>query len=385
MRHFLSRRLEGMAQSDIRAMTRECERIGGINLGQSLCALPTPSIVREAAIEAITRNNNSYSLAEGISELRGAISAKLQRDNGISADPNTEIVVTVGATGAFASTVNALLNPGDGILLFEPFYGYHQHISLVAGLEPQYIALQPPAFGFTKEVLIAAIRPNTRALVICTPSNPSGKMFTQSELEIIAEVAEEYDFLVITDEIYEYIRYENRSHISPATVGGLRDRTVTIMGFSKTFAVAGWRLGYAVAPQEMALAIRLVTDAYYCCPSTPLQHGVIAGLYAPPEYFQQLRSDYQKKRDMLFNALLEADLAPLLPQGAFYVFTDISNLGCQTAREAAMKLLTKAGVASVPGSAFYKNKIGEQLVRFCYAVEFDVLQEACERLRCFRN
>jgi aminotransferase len=190
---------------------------------------------------------------------------------------------------------------------------------------------------------------------------------------------------VITDEIYEYIRYDNRSHISPATVGGLRGRTVTIMGFSKTFAVAGWRLGYAVAPQEMALAIRLVMDAYYCCPPTPLQHGVIAGLYAPLEYFQQLRSDYQKKRDMLFNALLEAGLAPLLPQGAFYIFTDISNLGCQTAREAAMKLLTGAGVASVPGSAFYRSKIGEQLVRFCYAVEFDVLQEACVRLLHFRN
>lgn len=370
-----------MVQSDIRAMTRECNRIGGINLGQSLCDIEAPTFVKEAGINAIRQNRNLYSLAEGIKELRQTISKKLERDNAISANPETEIVVTVGATGAFTSTVNALLNLGDGILLFEPFYGYHQNISRVAGLDLQYITLFPPDFSFTKEKLQMAVQPNTRAIVICTPANPSGKVFTSAELHIIYEVAEEHDLLVITDEIYEYICYDGRQHVSPATIGNMWNRTVTIMGFSKTFSIAGWRLGYAVAQRELLDPIRLVNDTYYCCSPVPLQHGIAEAYLAPPTFFEELRTSYQIKRNMLFEALQMGGMSPILPQGAYYIFTDISKLGLQDARSAAMALLENVKVASVPGTAFYNNSIGENFLRFCFAVEFDVLEEACRRIR----
>ena len=255
MQQFLAKRLEGLVQSDIRRMTRECERVGGINLGQGICDLPTPPLVRDGSIQAIRAQKSVYSYPEGIIELREAISEKLARDNGITARADGEIVVTVGATGAFAATLTALLNPGDGILIMEPYYGYHLNTAIVAGLEPHYLTLTPPEFTLTEDALRASIRDNTRAVVVCTPSNPSGKMFSREELEILAKVAHDKDLLVITDEIYEYIRYDGRPHISPATVGDLWERTVTVMGLSKTFSITGWRLGYAVAPEAMAKPI----------------------------------------------------------------------------------------------------------------------------------
>jgi aminotransferase len=302
---FVSRRLEGLAQSDIRRMTRECLRVGGINLGQGLGRLPTPEVVADAAKAAIDARKATYTLPEGIVELREAIAAKLERDNGISAGAD-EIVVTLGATGAFAAALTGLLDPGDGVLLMEPFYGYHLNTAVVAGLEPHYLELQAPAFALTEAALRAALRPNTRAMVVCTPSNPSGKMFSRAELELVARVARERDLLVITDEIYEYIRYDQREHISPAAVADLWDRTVTIMGFSKTFSMTGWRLGYAVARRELARSIILVNDLYYVCAAAPLQYGVTAGFGLPASYFEGLRATYQRKRDLLCAALDDA-------------------------------------------------------------------------------
>src|SRR5688572_1678310 len=253
-----SARLGGLVQSDIRAMTRACESVGGINLGQGICDLPTPPLVSDGAIRAIAERKSTYSYPEGILELRRAIARKLSRDNGIEADPAREIVVTAGSSAAFACAVHALLDAGDGILLFEPYYGYHLNAAIVSGLEPQFLPLTPPRFELEEAALRAALRPNTRAVVVCTPSNPSGRMFTRRELEILARVAREADLLVITDEIYEYIRYDGREHVAPATVGDLGARTVTIMGLSKTFSITGWRLGYAVAREPMAEAIALV-------------------------------------------------------------------------------------------------------------------------------
>ncbi|RMD97957.1 MAG: pyridoxal phosphate-dependent aminotransferase, partial [Deltaproteobacteria bacterium] len=258
MSKFLSSRLEGLVQSDIRRMTRECERVGGINLGQGICDLPTPPLVRDGAIEAIRARKSTYSLPEGAVELREAIARKLTRHNGIEADPEREICVTVGTTGAFTAAITALLEPGDGVLLFEPYYGYHLNTLIVAGFEPHFLELSPPDFEVREAALRAAIRPNTRAIVVCTPSNPSGRMLTVEELERIARIAHEKDLLVLTDEVYEYFRYDGRRHISPATVGGLESRTVSIMGLSKTFSITGWRIGYTVAPPEMTRAITLV-------------------------------------------------------------------------------------------------------------------------------
>jgi aminotransferase len=385
MARFLSRRLKGLVQSDIRRMTRECSRVGGINLGQGVCDLPTPPLVCNGAIEAIQQGKNIYSFPEGIIELRQAISNKLKEHNGIVADPVEEIVVTLGTSGAFTSTVTALLNPGDGILLFEPYYGYHLNVSILTGIEPQFVELTPPQFAIEEEKLRAAIQPNTRAIVICTPANPSGKMFSREELEIIARIANEKDLLVITDEIYEFFRYDDREHISPATLPSLKERTVTLMGLSKTFSITGWRIGYAVAPAEIANAITLVNDAYLICPPTPLQYGVAAGFQLPTEFYENLRKNYQKKRKLICETLDAVGMTPIIPQGSYYVLADISKLGFNTAIDAAMTLLKQTKVASVPGTSFYRGKTGERLLRFCFAKDDAILAKACELISAFAH
>ena len=378
---FLSRRLEGLVQSDIRRMSRECNRLGGLNLGQGLCDMPTPPPVAAGAKAAIDARESTYTYPEGIAPLRELISEKLARDNGIRAEANGEIVVTIGATGAFAAALNALLDPGDGILLMEPYYGYHLNTAIVSGLTPQYMTLEPPAFELREADLRAAITPETRAVVVCTPSNPSGKMFSKPELEALARVAHDHDLLVITDEIYEYIRYDGREHVSPATIGDLWPRSVTIMGLSKTFSITGWRMGYAVAPRDMARAMTLVNDLYYVCAPSPLQHGVAEGFRMPRSFFESLKGDYQRKRDILCGALDEAGLSPIVPEGAYYVLADATRLSCDTSRDAALTLLERTKVASVPGSAFTRGAPGERLLRFCFAKEDDVLDEAARRLR----
>jgi aminotransferase len=366
-------------------MSRECHRVGGINLGQGICDMPTPALVRDAAVAAIRDGRSTYSYAEGAIELREAIAAKIARYNGFEVDPEREIVVSVGASGAFGATINALLDVGDGILLFEPYYGYHLNASSVAGLEPQFLRLDAPDFALSEDALEAAIEPNTRAVIVCTPSNPSGKMFDRAELEALSRVAQRHDLLVITDEVYEFIVFDGRKHISPATIDGLRERTVTITSLSKTFSITGWRLGYAAAPEAMAQAIMLVSDLMYVCAPTPLQYGVAAGFSAPESYFSGLARDYQRARDLLCTALDEGGMSPIIPQGAYYVLADIGHLGYETAREAAMALLEETGVAAVSGRCFYRAEPGEQLLRFCFAKEEQVLGEACQRLSRFRR
>jgi aminotransferase len=265
--------------------------------------------------------------------------------------------------------------------MFEPYYGYHRNAAAVAGLIPQFVSLEGPGYEVTLDALRAGIQENTRAVVVCTPANPSGKMWSVAELELLAQVARENDLIVITDEIYESITYGEAEHISPATVSDLRERSVTIMGLSKTFSITGWRLGYAVTKPEWAQAMTIVHDLFYICAPTPLQHGVTAGFSMPDSFYTEMRAQYARKREVLCEALSAAGLDPTWPQGAYYVLADMSKLGKETALEASMELLKRTGVASVPGSAFYRGDNGEGLARFCFALSEDLVSRAATSLR----
>lgn len=370
-----------MVISDIRSMSRACEAVGGINLGQGICDLPTPPPVAAAAREAIAENKVIYTAAEGIAPLRAAICEKIQRCYGLAYDAATEVVVTAGATGAFAAACLALFDPGDEVILFEPYYGYHLNSLLAFGLTPVRVATRPPGWEIDFDALARAITKKTRAVIVCTPANPCGKVWTTDELDRLAALLEEHDLIGITDEIYEHIVFDGRKHVPLASRGGARARTVTITGFSKTFAVTGWRLGYATAPPEIARRLTVSHDLLYICAPTPLQYGVAAGLSMPERYYEDLTASYARKREILCSALADAGLTPYVPQGAYYVLADIQKLGAPTAKAASMALLERVGIASVPGTSFYEDPVGQTLARFCFAKEDEVLVEASRRLR----
>jgi aminotransferase len=378
----LSRRCDAVAQSEIRAMSVECERLNGINLAQGVCDTPVPASVRAGAQAAIDDGVNSYTRFDGISDLRQTLSAKMLRYNGVKSDPETEIVVSSGSTGSFYSACLALLNPGDGVVLFEPFYGYHLNTLLSVDAVPTFVQMHAPDWTFSKEDLEKAITRKTRAIVINTPGNPSGKVYTQKELQWIADVATKHDLFVFTDEIYEYFLYDQRKHISPATLPGMAERTVTISGFSKTFSITGWRIGYSVSHAKWAQMIGYMSDLIYVCAPAPLQAGVARGLAElGDDYYAGLCHEFVHKRELICSALTKAGLTPCMPQGAYYVLADISRLPGKTSKDRAMHLLKTTGVACVPGEAFFnKGEDGAQLGRFCFAKTDEELQDACQRL-----
>jgi aminotransferase len=378
----ISDRLRGLVQSDIRRMSRECERVGGINLGQGICDLPTIPELVEGACDAIASSKATYSKFEGIDLLRERIAKKIATFNRFEVDPAREIVVTVGSTGGFAAAALATLNAGDEVILFEPYYGYHLNTLKVLGVETKYVPLNLPDWSIDFDALRAAFGPKTRGIVVCTPSNPCGKVFTTDELRRIAELCREFNAWCYTDEIYEYIVYDGRKHVSMASVD--RDVTITIRGFSKTFSVTGWRIGYVAADARVTAPIGLVNDLFYVCAPTPLQWGIARALQIGDDYYRKLAADYEKKRDLLAAALTDGGFQPFVPQGAYYMLAEIPD-GFADAREAAMALIEEAGVASVPGPSFYASTRGDRLLRFCFAKDFAALEEACRRVRAFSN
>ncbi len=380
----ISDRVRNVVQSDIRRMSRECERVGGINLGQGICDLPSIPELIEGACEAIASSKSTYSKFEGIDLLREKIAKKCETFNGFAVDPATQIVVTIGSTGGFATATMATLNPGDEVILFEPYYGYHLNTLRIQGVEPKFVPLGAPDWAIDFDALRAAFTPKTRGIVVCTPSNPCGKVFTREELEKVGTLAREHDAWVYTDEIYEYIVYDGRKHTSIAAIESCRDVAITISGFSKTFSVTGWRIGYVAAPPRIAGPIGLVNDLFYVCAPTPLQWGIARALDIGGDYYATLAADYQKKRDMLAAALREAGFTPYVPQGAYYMLAEVPE-GAGDDKQAAQALLEESRVASVPGSAFYASDRGKKLLRFCFAKDFDALEEACRRIRAFRR
>jgi aminotransferase len=378
----LSALAPGTVQSEIRAMSMACEQMGGINLAQGVCDTPVPPPVEEAAIKAIRDGHNIYTRLDGIGRLRTAIAAKQRRDYSLEYDPETEVLVASGATGGLHAACMALLNPGDEVILFEPFYGYHTATLRSLRMNPVLVPLDAPDWILVADRLRKAVTAKTRAIVVNTPANPSGKIFTRAELEAVAEVCLEHDLFLFTDEIYEYFVYDGAQHISAATLPGMRERTIVISGFSKTFSVTGWRLGYVTADKKWMGAMSYFHDLTYVCAPSAFQHGAAAGLeQLPQSFYTELATAHQDKRARILAALTDAGLTPSTPAGAYYVLADASKLQGTTSAEKARNLLAATGVASVAGSAFFRSGGGENLLRFCFAKIDDDLNEACARLR----
>jgi aminotransferase len=371
-----------VVQSEIRAMSVECDRMGGVNLAQGICDTEVPEVVAEGASAAIRAGLNIYTRLDGIARLREAIAAKVQRTLGITVDPAREVLVTSGATGAFHAAAMALLNPGDEVLVFEPFYGYHVSTLKSLRVVPVLVALAGPEWRLDLDAVRAAITPRTRAMVVNTPANPCGKVFTRKELEGLAEIAEEFDLFCLTDEIYEHFVYGDAKHVSPAMIPGMRERTILMSGFSKTFSVTGWRVGYLIADARWIGSIGYFHDLTYVCAPAPLQQGCADGVERlGAEFYEGLAREHEGKRTMIVDALRAAGMTPYVPDGAYYVLASAGNLPGATAAEKARALLAKTGVASVAGSAFFRPGKGEDLLRFCFAKKDKDLMEACRRLR----
>src|SRR5271156_1526632 len=382
----LSELAPGVVQSEIRAMTQECDRIGGVNLAQGVCDTDVPEVVAEGAIRAIRNGLNIYTRMDGIERLRRAIAAKVERTLGITVDPEREVLVTNGVTGGFQAAVMALLNPGDEVMLFEPFYGYHASTLRSIRAVPVPVALMAPDWGLDLDAVRAAITPKTRGMVINTPSNPAGKVFTRKELERLAGVFRGFDLFVFTDEIYEHFIYggagDGEGHVSPATLPGMRERTILMSGFSKTFSVTGWRIGYMIADPKWVGSIGYFHDLTYVCAPAPLQQGCADGVEKlGAEFYEGLAREHEVKRTMIVDALRDAGMRPHVPDGAYYVLASAKKLEGATAAEKARALLAKTGVAAVAGSAFFRPGKGEDLLRFCFAKKDKDLAEACRRLR----
>jgi aminotransferase len=374
-------RMARLAQSEIRAMTQACARVQGINMAQGVCDTGVPSVVSQAAQRAIDLGINSYTRFDGLAELRTALAYKLADYNGLTVNPETEITVSCGATGSFHCACLAFLNPGDEVILFEPYYAYH--ISAITAVEaiPRILRMRAPHWTWSQQDLEGAVTARSKAIVVNTPGNPSGKVFGEGELERIAEVAQRHDLLVITDEIYEYFLFDGRRHVSMATLPGMRDRTITIGGYSKTYSITGWRIGYSVAAPQSAQLMGAMNDLVYVCAPAPLQYGVAGGIRElPASFYDELAREYQGKRDRFCRSLQKAGLIPSVPEGAYYVLADVSRLPGTTGKERAMYLLEKSGVAGVPGEAFFAGSDGHRFLRFCFAKTEADLEEACGRL-----
>jgi len=380
---FASRCAHLWGDNPLRALTEVIARVpGGINLGQGVCDLGTPQPLVEGALQSIVggEDRQTYTHYSGLPELKDGIRAKLRDFNDLEVGPD-EVLVATGSSGAFSAAGLALFEPGDEVILFEPFYSYHRSTLLLLGCRPVAVPLCGPAFALDLEALRAAVGERTRAIVINTPANPSGKVFTRVELEAVAEVLADSRVLVFTDEVYEYMCFDGRRHVSPATVPGLAGRTLTFGSFSKTFSITGWRIGFLAGPQRMVEMAGRVFDQVAICAPRPLQRGVARALRElPASFYADLGATYERKRDQFCAALAAAGFRCGKPAGAYYVLADYRDvLGDLEPYAAAMRLIERIGVNGVPGDVFYDDPAGVRSIRFQFAVEPAVLDEVCDR------
>ncbi len=378
----VSEKTRYFTESVIREMTRRALKSGAVNLAQGFPDFPAPTELKEAAKRAIDEDFNQYAITHGSPNFRRAIADKVRSYNGIACDPDLNLTVTCGATEAMVATMLAVINPGDEVVIFEPFYENYGPDVILAGATPRYVALRDPDFAIDRDELEAAFGPRTKAVVINTPHNPSGKVFTRSELEFIAGLCRRYDTLAITDEIYEHIIFGGARHISIATLPGMAERTVTISGLSKTYSITGWRLAYAVASERITSAIRKVHDFLTVGAPHPLQEAGAVALRLPESFYAELTRMYDRKRAALYEALVAAGLKCRPPHGAYYIMTEIGHLGFPDDIAAADFLLDKVGVAAVPGSSFYSRpELGLTKIRFTFSKSDETIAQAAERLK----
>jgi len=389
-KHFLSDKVERFTESVIREMTRQAMLHGAVNLAQGFPDFPAPVEIKRAAREAIAAEVNQYAITWGAKSLRNAIARQMQEWQGISVDPETQITVCCGSTEAMISTLLAVCNKGDEVVIFEPFYENYGPDSVLSGAKPVFVKLRPPAtaegeWTFDERELRAAFHHQTKAIILNTPNNPTGKVFTHDELELIRDLCVEFNVLAITDEIYEHILYDGTQHISMASLEGMSERTVTINGLSKSYSVTGWRVGWAVGPPAITNAIRKVHDFLTVGAPAPLQEAGAAALGLPRAYYENLATGYCARRDRLMPALTEAGFRCFRPRGAYYVMTDISAFGFADDVAFTKYLVKEVGVAAVPGSSFYNDpRDGAKQVRFAFCKKDATLDEAGQRLRKLR-
>lgn len=380
----LSDRTAGFTDSVIRRMTRISNKYGAVNLSQGFPDFDPPKEILDRLAEVAHEDYHQYSITWGAQNFREALAAKQTHYMGRAIDPDSEIVVTCGSTEAMMTAMMTVTNPGDKVVIFSPFYENYGADTILSGAEPIYVPLTPPAFNFDPEVLEDAFRQHPKALILCNPSNPCGKVFTRAELETIAALANKYDVYVITDEVYEHIVYAPHTHTYFATLPGMWERTISCSSLSKTYSVTGWRLGYVIAPAPIIERAKKVHDFLTVGAAAPLQEAVIPGLKFGQDYYDDLLQKYTHKRDLFCKGLDDLGLVHNIPQGAYYVMLDISAFGYDSDLQFCEDLAAKVGVGAVPGSSFFREPVNH-LIRFHFAKKDDTLNEALNRLETLRG
>lgn len=380
----LSDRTAGFTDSVIRCMTRISNKYGAVNLSQGFPDFDPPKAILDRLAEVAHEDYHQYSITWGAQNFREALAAKQTHYMGRAIDPDSEIVVTCGSTEAMMTAMMTVTNPGDKVVIFSPFYENYGADTILSGAEPIYVPLTPPAFNFDPEVLENAFRQHPKALILCNPSNPCGKVFTRAELETIAALAKKYDVYVITDEVYEHIVYAPHTHTYFATLPGMWERTISCSSLSKTYSVTGWRLGYVIAPAPIIERAKKVHDFLTVGAAAPLQEAIIPGLKFGQDYYDDLLQKYTHKRDLFCKGLDDLGLVHNIPQGAYYVMLDISAFGYDSDLQFCEDLAAKVGVGAVPGSSFFREPVNH-LIRFHFAKKDDTLNEALNRLETLRE
>ena len=381
-----SKKATQFTESVIREMTRLNEMYGGVNLSQGFPDFPAPEAVKEAACAAIRADVNQYAVTWGARGLREAIAVEFTRRHGLPIVPDEQVTVCCGATEAMMATMMGIVDPGDEVIIFEPFYENYGPDVILSGATPRYVTLCEPSWTFDAGELAAAFNNRTKAIILNTPNNPTGKVFTRQELEAIAALCRKWDVVAISDEIYEHIIYDGHRHVPIATIDGMADRTVTINSLSKTYSVTGWRVGWTISPKSLTDAIRKVHDFLTVGAAAPLQEAGVAALGVPEAYYQQLAEGYRRRRDVLLDILERHHFTCYKPYGAYYIMTDIAVFGFRDDVEFARYLVKEVGVAAVPGSSFYRNAAaGRTKLRFCFCKRDETLAEADKRLAALSN